>query len=65
MNDQDGPWPPLTAKDIRQIMEMIPHRYPFLMIDKIREIVKAEYAIGVKNVSMNEWFFEGHFPGIR
>ena len=50
------------AKDIGQIMEMIPHRYPFLLIDRIQEIVPAEYAIGIKNVSMNEWFFEGHFP---
>ncbi len=50
------------AKDIGQIMEMIPHRYPFLMIDRIQEIVPNEYAIGIKNVSMNEWYFEGHFP---
>ena len=63
MDDARTAQKPLTGKDIGQIMEMIPHRYPFLMIDKIREIVKADYAIGVKNVSMNEWFFEGHFPG--
>lgn len=62
MDDASTAQEPLTAKDIKQIMEMIPHRYPFLLIDKIREIVKAEYAIGVKNVSMNEWFFAGHFP---
>ena len=63
MDDARTAQEPLTTKDIGQIMEMIPHRYPFLLIDKIREIVKAEYAIGVKNVSMNEWFFAGHFPG--
>ena len=63
MDDARTAQEPLTTKDIGQIMEMIPHRYPFLLIDKVREIVKAEYAIGVKNVSMNEWFFAGHFPG--
>ena len=44
-------------------MEMIPHRYPFLMIDKVIEMVPDQYAIGVKNVSINEHHFQGHFPG--
>ncbi len=44
-------------------MEMIPHRYPFLMIEKIIEMVPDQYAIGVKNVSINEHHFQGHFPG--
>ena len=44
-------------------MEMIPHRYPFLMIDKIVEMVVDNYAVGVKNVSINEQHFIGHFPG--
>lgn len=48
---------------IERIMEMIPHRYPFLMIDKIIEMVVDQYAIGVKNVSINEHHFQGHFPG--
>jgi len=48
---------------IERIMEMIPHRYPFLMIDKIIEMVPDNYAIGVKNVSINEHHFQGHFPG--
>jgi 3-hydroxyacyl-[acyl-carrier-protein] dehydratase len=48
---------------IERIMEMIPHRYPFLMIDKIIEMVPDQYAIGVKNVSINEHHFAGHFPG--
>jgi 3-hydroxyacyl-[acyl-carrier-protein] dehydratase len=43
-------------------MEMIPHRYPFLMIDKIIEMVPDQYAIGLKNVSVNEQHFIGHFP---
>jgi 3-hydroxyacyl-[acyl-carrier-protein] dehydratase len=48
--------------DIQRIMQMIPHRYPFLMIDRIIELVPNVGAIGVKNVSINEPFFQGHFP---
>ena len=48
---------------VERIMEMIPHRYPFLMIDKVIEMQRDHYAIGVKNVSINEPFFPGHFPG--
>ncbi len=44
-------------------MEMIPHRYPFLMIDKVIDMVPGEYAVGVKNVTVNEPHFPGHFPG--
>ena len=47
---------------IERIMEMIPHRYPFLMIDKVIDMELGEYAVGVKNVSINEPFFVGHFP---
>lgn len=47
---------------IERIMEMIPHRYPFLMIDKIIELDPDRYAVGVKNVSINEHHFAGHFP---
>ena len=49
--------------NIERIMEMIPHRYPFLMIDKIIHMELGESAIGVKNVSINEQHFIGHFPG--
>ena len=49
--------------EINEIMAMIPHRYPFLFIDKVTEIVPDCTAIGIKNVSMNEPFFQGHFPG--
>ena len=52
-----------TVVPIERIMEMITHRYPFLMIDKIIEMVPDNYAIGVKNVSINEEHFIGHFPG--
>lgn len=49
--------------DVNEIMEMIPHRYPFLLIDRVRDIVPGESAVGIKNVTINEPFFEGHFPG--
>ena len=47
----------------REIQEIIPHRYPFLMVDRILEVVSGEKAVGIKNVSINEPFFQGHFPG--
>jgi len=48
--------------DRQRIMEMIPHRDPFLMIDRVVDIVKGEQATGIKNVSPDEYFFRGHFP---
>ncbi|MCC5909636.1 MAG: 3-hydroxyacyl-ACP dehydratase FabZ [Clostridiaceae bacterium] len=48
--------------DILQIQERIPHRYPFLLVDKITEIEAGKSAVGVKNVTINEPFFQGHFP---
>ena len=48
--------------DLSQIKRMIPHRYPMLMIEKIVDVVRDSHAIGIKNVSINEWFFQGHFP---
>lgn len=48
--------------DIQRIMEMIPHRYPFLMVDKVIDVVPAEGATGVKNVTASEPHFQGHFP---
>ena len=50
--------------DIQEIMERIPHRYPFLLIDRIIELVPGKKAVGIKNVTANEWFFQGHFPGM-
>ncbi|MCL2547607.1 MAG: 3-hydroxyacyl-ACP dehydratase FabZ [Symbiobacteriaceae bacterium] len=44
-------------------MEIIPHRFPFLLVDRILELIPGEYALGIKNVSVNEPFFQGHFPG--
>ncbi len=46
-----------------EIQEIIPHRYPFLMVDRIIELEEGKRAVGIKNVSSNEPFFQGHFPG--
>lgn len=48
--------------DVNEIMKMIPHRYPFLMIDRVVDIVKGETAVGVKAVTVSEPHFQGHFP---
>ena len=48
--------------DVNRIMQAIPHRYPFLLIDRMEDIVQGEEATGIKNVSVNEPFFQGHFP---
>ena len=47
---------------IDEIMEFLPHRYPFLMVDRVIEVQQGEFISGLKNVSMNEYYFEGHFP---
>lgn len=52
----------LDAVDINRILEYLPHRYPMLLVDKVRAIVPGESAIGIKNVSVNEPQFQGHFP---
>ncbi len=49
--------------EIKQILEMIPHRYPLLLVDKVKDVVIGESATGIKNVTMNEPQFQGHFPG--
>lgn len=51
-----------TQIDIQRIMKMIPHRHPFLMIDKVIDVVANARATGIKNVSINENYFQGHFP---
>lgn len=48
--------------DIMEIRELLPHRYPFLLVDKLRDIVPGKSATGIKNVTINEPFFPGHFP---
>ena len=52
-----------VSLDLKGIMEILPHRYPFLLVDKIVELVAGQRAVGVKNVTINEPFFQGHFPG--
>ncbi len=52
----------LGVVDIHRIMQMIPHRYPFLMIDKVVDLETGMSATGIKNVTINENFFQGHFP---
>lgn len=49
--------------DVRRIMEILPHRYPFLLVDRIVEMIPNEKGVGIKNVTFNEEFFQGHFPG--
>jgi len=48
--------------DIGRVMQMIPHRYPMLMIDRVVDVVPDESAVGIKNISINEQYFQGHFP---
>ena len=59
--------PPKTASNVvftaEQIQDILPHRYPFLLVDRIIEFVPGDYAVGIKNVTFNEEFFQGHFPG--
>ena len=50
------------AIDIQEIMKLLPHRYPFIMIDRILELTPGEKVIALKNVTINEPFFQGHFP---
>lgn len=52
----------METLDIRQIQQLLPHRYPFLLVDRIVELVPKERIVGIKQVTMNEYFFQGHFP---
>lgn len=49
--------------DVNEIMKILPHRYPFLMVDRILEMDPGKRIVGIKNVTINEPFFQGHFPG--
>jgi len=53
----------MMSMDIKEIMENLPHRYPFLLIDRIEEMELGKRVVAIKNVTMNEPFFQGHFPG--
>jgi 3-hydroxyacyl-[acyl-carrier-protein] dehydratase len=61
MTDAATPMP--TTADIDLIQRILPHRYPFLLVDKVRDIVPNQSAVGIKCVTMNEPQFQGHFPG--
>jgi beta-hydroxyacyl-ACP dehydratase FabZ len=54
----------MATMDIQEIMKLLPHRYPFLLVDKIIECDEEKRIVGIKNVTMNEPFFQGHFPGV-
>lgn len=54
--------PDLPVFDLAEIKRLIPHRYPFLLVDKVVNVVEAKSCVGIKNVTNNEPFFEGHFP---
>lgn len=54
----------MTILDTRAIQEILPHRYPFLLVDKIIELIPREKIVGVKQVTINEYFFQGHFPNV-
>src|ERR1700719_444352 len=53
----------LEAADIAMVLKELPHRYPFLMIDRVYDIQGDDHGIGIKNVTINEPHFQGHFPG--
>lgn len=55
---------PLLSADIQLIQRILPHRYPFLLVDRVIEIDGTQSALGIKNVTMNEPHFQGHFPGM-
>ena len=65
-SDNDKPATPrvIEAFDIGQIMSAIPHRYPFLLVDRVVDMVLGESCTGIKNVTINENFFQGHFPSM-
>src|SRR5690625_2456521 len=52
----------MSMLDIQKIKDIIPHRYPFLLVDKVTEIEEGKRVVGYKNVTINEPFFQGHFP---
>ncbi len=56
-------WPFQAELSVIEIQQILPHRYPFLLIDRVVEIVRKERIVAIKNVTINEPFFQGHFPG--
>lgn len=62
LKETDPEMAPRTSIDVLEVMELIPHRPPFLMIDRVVEMVQRKSAVGIKNVTIDEPFFAGHFP---
>ncbi len=62
-SDMDDTAAITVSLDINRIMQLLPHRYPFLLIDKLENVMGETEGVGVKNVTINEPFFQGHFPG--
>ena len=56
--------PPKTVLDIHELFKILPHRYPLLLIDRVIELKRKERIVAIKNVTINEQFFMGHFPGL-
>src|SRR6202044_3933554 len=59
---KEAPGAAKTVLDIHEILGILPHRYPFLLIDRVVELVRKERIVAIKNVTINEPFFQGHFP---
>src|SRR5271166_5065346 len=65
MNESNpGPEASKTGLDIHEILKILPHRYPFLLIDRVLELQRKQRIVAIKNVTINEPFFVGHFPGL-
>lgn len=62
VQSQEGEAPANTVMDIHKVLSLLPHRYPFLLIDRVLDFEPDTYLVGLKNVSVNEPFFTGHFP---
>src|SRR5215468_6863883 len=56
--------PAKTTMDIQDILRIVPHRYPFLLIDRVIDLARKQRVVAIKNVTINEPFFAGHFPGL-
>lgn len=63
MEDGAARWGARMILDVVEIQKILPHRYPFLMVDAILEMERLKYVVGIKNVTINESHFQGHFPG--
>src|SRR5215218_5431572 len=63
MGNDTGEIPDMVALDINKLLDLLPHRYPFLLVDRIEQVRGDDSCVGIKNVTINEPFFMGHFPG--